>query len=383
MKRIRVLRLITWLPKGGIERKIAAVLPRLNKDLFEPHVCCIRERGPLAEELEAKGIPVHVVPFRSRLHPWSLWQLSKLTRRLGIELIHAHMYRANTPASVLSLLGAPFKVIGHYHNVGTWETWRQQQLDAYLARRRAMNLAVSEAVRRDVLGHLHLPPEKVRTLYNGVDTREYCPPSASEREALRYALGWPCDALVVVMAARLVPQKNHRFVIENARDIIRDFPNLYFVFAGSGPLEHELKELAARSEMAEHIVFLGHREDVPQILAASDISILPSSREGFSNTVLESMACGLPTVASDVGGNREIIEHTLNGFLLEMEETPAGPTPKAAQFVRFIRRLASEPALRAQIGAAARQTALRFSLDVMVEQTEKLYLELLGRGGGA
>ncbi|MGB9693064.1 MAG: glycosyltransferase family 4 protein, partial [Candidatus Sumerlaeaceae bacterium] len=287
---------------------------------------------------------------------------------------------ANTPATVLSLLGAPFKVIGHYHNIDTWETWRQLQLDAYLARQRAMNLAVSEAVRRDVMQHLKVPGDKIRTLHNGVDTREYCPASNSEREALRYALGWPSDALVVMMAARLVPQKNHRFVIENARDIIRDFPDLYFVFAGNGPLEAELKELAGQCRVAEHIVFLGHRDDVPQLLAASDMSILPSSREGFSNTVLESMACGLPTVASDVGGNREIIDHGLNGFLLEMENTGAGAMPKATQFVRLVRRLAAEPELRARIGTAARQTALRFSLDVMVEKTEKLYLELLGRG---
>jgi glycosyltransferase involved in cell wall biosynthesis len=380
MTKIRVLRLITWLPKGGIERKIAALVPRLDRDLFEPHVCCIRERGPLADELEAAGIPVHLVPFRSRLHPAGLWHLRSLIRRLGIDIVHAHMYRANTPATVLRLLGGHFRVVGHYHNVDTWETWRQRRLDAFLARRRDVNLAVSEAVRRNVIERLGLAPEKIRTLHNGVDTDEFVPVDSAGRRALREELGWPTEALVVTMAARLAPQKNHRFVIENARDLLREFPHLYFVFAGDGGLEAELRELAKRAHVEDHIVFLGMRDDMPRVLAASDISILPSSREGFSNSVLESMACGLPVVASDVGGNREIIEHGINGYLLEMEHGAAGPQPRASQFVRIVRRLAGDEGLRRRIGTAARQTALQFSLSAMVARTQELYLELMQAG---
>ncbi len=381
MSKIRVLRLITWLRAGGIERKILAIAPRLNPDLFEVHLCCLRERGPLADELEAAGVPVHVIPFRSRLHPVDLWQLQRLMRRLGTNIVHAHMYRANTPATVLKLLGSRVRVIGHYHNINTWETWRQRALDAFLARRRDVNLAVSEAVRRNVIETLHLPPEKIRTLHNGVDTQEFLPTDAARRHRVRGALGWPEDALIVMQLARLVEQKNHRFVIENVRDLLVDFPNLYFVFAGDGKLEDELRELARQKRVAEHVIFLGHREDVPEILAASDISILPSSREGFSNTVLESMACGLPVVATDVGGNREIIEHGINGFLVEMEMRDGELMPKASQFVRILRRLANEPELRERVGQAARQTALRFSLDVMLQKTEDLYLKLMGERG--
>jgi glycosyltransferase involved in cell wall biosynthesis len=379
MSKIRVLRLITWLPKGGIERKIVAVLPRLNREIFEAHICCIRERGPLADELEQLGVPVHVVPFRSRLDPIGLWRLHRLIQRHRIDIVHAHMYRANTPATALAILGERIRVIGHYHNVDTWETWRQLQLDSFLARRRDLNLAVSEAVRRNVIEKLHLAEGRIRTLYNGVDTEEFRPLSAEQRETCRQVLGLPRDALVVAMVARLVPQKNHAFVIENARDLLRDFPQMFFVFAGSGPLETELKNMAVRYGVIDHILFLGARDDVPQLLACSDMSILPSSREGFSNTILESLACGLPVVASDVGGAREVIEHGINGYLVEMEPSAAGPRPKAADFVRLVRRLAADATLRQRLGAAARETALRFSLDAMVAQTEAIYLELMGR----
>jgi glycosyltransferase involved in cell wall biosynthesis len=277
------------------------------------------------------------------------------------------------------VLGERIRVIGHYHNVDTWETWRQLQLDSFLARRRDLNLAVSEAVRRNVIEKLHLAEGKIRTLYNGVDTEEFRPLSADHRETCRQILGLPRDALVVAMVARLVSQKNHAFVIENARDLLRDFPQMFFVFAGSGPLETELKNMAVRYGVIDHILFLGARDDVPQLLACSDMSILPSSREGFSNTILESLACGLPVVASDVGGAREVIEHGINGYLVEMEPSAAGPRPKAADFVRLVRRLAADATLRQRLGGAARETALRFSLDAMVAQTEAIYLELMGR----
>lgn len=380
MKRIRVLRVITWLPQGGIERKIVSVLPRLDRHIFEPHLCCLRERGPLAKELEQQGIPLHVIPFSSRLDPRGLWKLHRLIRQMSIDIVHAHMYRANTPVTVLSLLGEKVRTIGHYHNIDTWETWRQRRLDAFLARRRDLNVAVSDAVRHNVIENLSLPEEKIVTLYNGVDTEEFRPVAEAEKESIRNQLDLPPKAIIVIMVARLVSQKNHRFVIENIRHLVRDHPNLCFVFAGGGPLEQELKEFAERLGVMRHVIFLGSRDDVPQLLAASDISILPSSREGFPNTVLESMASGLPTIASDVGGVREIIEHGINGFVLEVDTTPTGVMPKGVEFVRLVRRLASDTTLRRRVGNAARQTALRFSLDVMVKKTESLYLKLIGEG---
>lgn len=377
MNKIRVLRLITWLPLGGIERKIAAVVPRLDRELFDPHICCLRERGPLADQLEAQGIPVHVIPFHSRLDPRGLWRLARLIRRLRIDIVHAHMYRANTPATVVSMLGVDVRVIGQYHNVDTWETWRQRRLDAFLAHRRSLNLAVSEAVRLNVISTLGLDPKRVRTLYNGVDTTEFRPADPERRAMLRRALGWPQHASVIVLAARLVPQKNHAFVIEHAPEIVRDFPNAYFVFAGGGPDEQRLKELAVARRVAEHVVFLGPRDDIADVLAASDISILPSSKEGFSNTVLESMACGLPTVASDVGGNREVIDHGIDGLLLEMQDSPQGPRPHASQFVRFVRRLLADEQLRARLRANALKKIECFSLDRMVWATQEIYREVM------
>lgn len=377
MSRYRVLRMITWLPTGGIERKIAAVLPRLNRDLFEPHLCCIRERGPLADDLEQQGVPVHVIRFRNRWDPFALRRLRKLVRELDISVVHSHMYRANVPATALKVIGEHVKVVGHYHNVGTWESTRQRLLDRWLANKRDMNLAVSEAVRRDVISHLQLPPSKVRTLRNGVNLDEFHPVAAAARHAIRERLGLPASAKVVVMVARLVSQKNQSLVIESAMEVLKAVPRAHFLFVGDGPDNEALKELASVRCVRDHVTFLGKRDDVPDILAASDVSVLPSTREGFSNAVLESMACGVPVIASNVGGNAEVIDNGINGFLLDMQPAPS-PAPNASRFVRYLKRLLLEDDFRMRMGAVAHSSVEAFSIDTMVRETEQAYLDLLG-----
>lgn len=378
----RVLRMITWLPQGGIERKIAAVLPRLNREWFDVHVCCIRERGPLADELERNGIPVHVIPFRSRWDPIALWRLRRLVRRLEIHLIHSHMYRANVPATFMKMIDPAVMHVAHYHNMDTWESRSQILTDRWLASKRDLNVAVSEAVRQNLVERLHLHSHQTRTLHNCVDLDEFHPISAAGRHSIREKLGFGAQSRLVLMLARLVTQKNHALVVESIPEILAACPRAHFLFAGSGPAEGNLRELVARLGVEQAVTFLGLRNDVAQLIPACDVSVLPSTKEGFSNTVLESMACGVPMVASRVGGNGEIIDHGINGFLVDAvqrEGAARGEPPEvnAAQFVRYLKRLLTDDEYRLKIGAAARQQAENFGLDFMVEEIEQLYLELL------
>ncbi|MBX7244807.1 MAG: glycosyltransferase [Candidatus Sumerlaeaceae bacterium] len=379
MMKHRILRLITWLPNGGIERKILAVLPRLNPDLFEIQACCIREPGPLAPDLEAAGIPVHVIPFRSRWDPLALTKLSRLVERLEIKLIHAHMYRANTPATALGMWDKNVKIIGQYHNVNTWESSGQLRMDRWLAPKRAMNLAVSEAVRENVIKTLRLDPAKVRTVYNGVDTQEFRPVATARRHAIRERLGIPATAKLVAMVARLVKQKNQELVLRCVPDLVRATPRAHFLFLGGGPDENRLRQIAGELRIADNVTFLGNRDDIAEILPACDLSILPSRREGFSNTVLESMACGLPVVASDVGGNREVIDSGISGFLVDTIPSDDGADPQVSetQFLRYTRRLLIEDDFRIAMGANARDHVMKFSLGAMIQDVERLYLDLL------
>lgn len=373
--RYKILRLITWLPQGGIERKIVAVLPRLNRELFEPHLCCIRERGPLADQLEQQGVPVHVVHFGSRWDPLALWRLRGLARNLQVDLVHSHMYRSNCPATALKWFDPRLVVIGQYHNMDTWESKAQLWVDRKLAVRRDLNVTVSEAVARNVQQNLGLPDYLVRTVYNCVDLDEFHPVSAVERHAIRESIGIPVYARVVIMVARLVPQKNQRVVLESAPEILESAPKTHFLFVGGGPDEAFLKDLTRDLGIGQSVTFLGRRDDVPRLLASSDVAVLPSDREGFSNAILESMACGIPVVATDVGGNREIIDSGIDGYVVQSGDAPG--ELNQGQFVRYVKRLVSDDELRTRMSMAALGHIKQFGLDAMVHEVEQLYLELL------
>lgn len=377
MAKYRVLRMITWLPVGGIEHKIAAVLPALDRDLFEPHIVCLRERGSLADALEGAGVPVHVVRFGTRWDPFALRRLCDLVRRLKVDLVHSHMYRANVPATVLKLRMPELRVVANYHNVDTWDTWRQYRMDAWMAPRRDMNVAVSNAVRENVMRRLQLPPDRIRTLYNGIDLNSFHPVSATERHAIRAELGWPAGARIALMSARLVPQKNHDFVLRNLPEILRDAPRARVVFVGTGTEEEKLRRMAAELGVAGNVTFTGPRSDIPRLLAASDVFVLPSLKEGFSNAILEAMACGLPVVASGVGGTREVIDRGINGFVLDVERDGGTTRVNPNQFVRHMKRLLADDDHRLRLGAAALKSVRRFGLDNMVRDIEELYLDLL------
>lgn len=380
MSRHRILRLITWLPQGGIERKIVAVLPKLNRDLFEVHLCCIRERGALADDLESAGVPVHLIPFKSRLDPLALLKLRRLTRRLDISLVHSHMYRANTPATALKLINPRLAVVGQYHNVDTWETDRQVKMDRYMAGSRNMNVAVSEAVRLNVVDRLGIPEQLTTTLYNCVDLNEFKRLNPDDRNTVREELGLAPEHKIVIMVARMVTQKNHPLALDIASEITRSCPDARFLFVGGGPDEDELKARAASAGIAAKCLFLGRRDDVPRLLGASDVAILPSYKEGFSNAVLEAMACGLPVIASDVGGNGEIIEHGTNGYLLETAPDPGsrfGVAIQSSQFPRLLKRLLTDEPHRSRLSQAAWQQSRYYGIEAMVREVEQLYLEIL------
>jgi glycosyltransferase involved in cell wall biosynthesis len=374
-----ILRLITWLPAGGIERKIVAVLPRLNRDLFSPRVVCIREEGPLAADLRAAGIPVDVIPFRGRLDPWGLYHLRQYIRDQQIGLIHAHMYRASAPATVLSLLmrGMP-PVVAHYHNVNTWETGRQAMLDGLLARRR-INVAVSDAVRRNVQEKLRLTNERIRTLPNGVDTNEFRPRPPSHCAEIRQRYGLSLDSVVMVQVGRLVTQKNHSLTLRSLSHWHSQVPQLRLLLLGDGPLRSDLESQVRDLRLESWVTFAGRVDNVAEILPACDLAIMPSLREGFSNALLEAMACGVPVVASDVGGNREAVIQGESGIIVPMRTLPLGAQPELDELAwreAVSGAILSRPRM-AEMGLAARRRSEDFSIGRMVSDIEALYLEIL------
>jgi len=376
---LNILRVITWLPPGGIERKILAVLPRLNPQRFRCRVLCLRERGALADELQGAGTPVDLIAFRSRLDPRGLRRFARHLRQHEIDLVHAHMYRASVPATIAARLAGGLPVVSQVHNVGTWESRRQVWMDRFLCRWRRGLIAVSERVKRDVIETLGVAPEFVRVIYNGVDLSQFTAP-VNPAQAKK-AAGFDPDATVVLMAARLVEQKNPLGFVELARRITPRFPKTVFAIAGAGPLEDPIRREAERASLGRRFRLLGLRDPMAPVYQAADLFVLPSHKEGFSNALIEAMACGLPVAAADVGGNAEAVGAQRDGAVPPPGGEAAGlivPPGHADSLEHAVAALLSDAPLRASLAQAACRRAQRFSLDRMVADLEALYLELAG-----
>ena len=211
----------------------------------------------------------------------------------------------------------------------------------------------------------------MRVLYNGIDINEYG--SVQPNPRLRHALGIPEGNKLVVMVARLVAQKKHTRFLQALETIRNELPPASVLLVGDGKLRGELEREVETRHLGDMVSFTGHRNDIPQILALSDLSVLTSDREGFSNTVIESLAAGVPVVATDVGGNSEAIVDGECGLIVQSDDL--------AGLAGALKKVLTDDTLRHKMSQSARIHAQRFSLENMVDETRRLYLELLNERG--
>jgi glycosyltransferase involved in cell wall biosynthesis len=229
-------------------------------------------------------------------------------------------------------------------------------------------IAVSERVRRDVIDTLRLPPERVRLIYNGVEIERF-QRARAEREAVRAEGGVAPGEVVFIFAARLVNQKRCCDFIEAFGRLQRreGGERLRAWILGDGPLRYELEGQAATLAHPDRVHFFGRRDDVERWLAGADVFVLPSTKEGFSNALVEALAAGLPAVASDVGGNAEAVRNGEEGLIV--------PPLAVDALTAAMGTMAFDDAWREARSRAAAARADAFSLGRMIAAVEGLYAE--------
>ena len=369
---IRVMRVITQLSRGGVEAKLAELLPLLRQRGFEVSVCCIKEAGSLAHRFADVGIPVHVLPVRSRLHPIGILRLARFMRQQQIDIVHTHMYAANITGTVAARLARAPVIIANVHNVGKFGSRRQVLQDRILSRFRQTTVCVSERVKADYLKATGLSDERVMVIYNGVDTERFRPIWQARKPAphceVRRHFGIGEDEHVLIAAGRLIPQKSPELLISAFKIVHRSFPETRLLILGTGELCGDVVAMTDKLGLSGSVIFAGYREDIAECLAASDVFVSSSVKEGFSNVLLEALASGLPAVVTDVGGNREALRDGWEGFLCK---------PSAEDLAERIRRILGDSELRERMSKISRERAMEFSLERMAEQTAALYHRLL------
>jgi len=224
----------------------------------------------------------------------------------------------------------------------------------------------SVAVRDDVISRDHLDPLRVDLIYNGIDTRPFEAVSPM-RERIRKEMGVRPSEVVVTVIANLIPYKGHFDFLKSASIVADELPTVWFWLVGEDRgILPDLEQMARRLGIAHRVKFMGRRYDVPELLAASDLSVLPSHEEGFSNVILEAMAAGRPVVATSVGGNPEAVLDGVTGWLVP----PRSHEKLAVKMIDLLR----DPEKAKRWGERGRERAKeRFSMERMVEEHLRLY----------
>jgi glycosyltransferase involved in cell wall biosynthesis len=371
---LKALLMIGSLELGGAERQLVSLVCHLQSRGVSCHVFTLEAHGPLEPELTRAGARVYSAGLEKgdlRRRPWKILgaQLKsfRVTAQIRPSVVHAFLPLISFMGALSGrITGVPL-VITARRALGT----HQQRLPflrlldkaAY-----AMSHWVtvnSDAVKQDLVQRDRVDPGKIVRIYNGLDL---CfPSSGKRREQLRNRFGIRDGQSVVSVVANLIAYKGHLDFLQAARLVIRRHPDVVFWLIGEdrgiGPM---LKHCCQCLGLANHVRFFGQRNDVADMLRASDLSVLASHEEGFSNVILESMAEGLPVVATDVGGNAEAVEHGSTGWLV--------PARRPDLMAEKILDLLLDPQKARTWGKRGRDRVLdSFSMARMVDRHLNLY----------
>jgi L-malate glycosyltransferase len=371
---VPVLLLAQHLGQGGSERQLAEIAKALNPARFTVHVGCFRPDGFRNAELSCQGIPILHLPiysFQSVAAMRGVWRLGRYLRRHRIRLVHSFDTPMNCfAAPAARAFGTPVVLSSQRASRLLSRRWEQRVL-RFTDRLVDAVVVNCEAMRRHMMEDEGVQAEHLRICYNGLDTRIFQPLPKQRPPVLAGA------SLVIGVVCALRPEKGLPTLLEAFAKVVSGAPSaqrsgLRLLIVGSGPMLETLQEMSGKLGFKDKCHFEPSTADVALWLRAIDIFVLPSLSEALSNALMEAMACGCAVVASQVGGNPELVSDGTTGLLFE-----AG---NAAELADRLEQLIFEEDLRIRFGIAASSSMReRFSLDTSVRRMEEIYRELLAR----
>lgn len=371
MARETVLFVNHSMATGGIETLIVDMARALRMRDFAPAVAVFEGGGSLERSLGELGVAVHPLAKREGLDPFLVLRLRRLIVRAAVEVVHSHNF-STWLYTALALRGLT-RSVRHVHTEHSNVEFRARRywLERLLGRMTTYTVAVSAAVRDTMIGDIGIPPDRVRLIYNGIDTKRFAP-DAARRQSMRQALGAGPDTVVIGIVARLAAVKDHATLIHAFARLRRACTRpVQLVLVGEGPERTALEQGVAAHGLGADVRLAGEQHDTHDWLRAFDVYALSSTSEGMNLTLLEAMSTGLPVVATDVGGNPEIVRDGETGLL-----TPARDAQAMAE---TLSRLVASDTLRARMGAAGRRRVEEcFSQESMLQAYIELYRPAAG-----
>lgn len=366
-----IVHVVHSLAVGGLENGVVNLVNTAGPDLRHA-IVCLTEAGAMRYRLKPT-VEVCAIGKRPGQDLAAFLRLVKLLRKLRPAIVHSRNWATFDAIPAARLAGVRVVVHGeHGRDISDPEgrNRRRNWIRRVLAPLVSHFVTVSRDLERWLRDDVGLPADRISTIHNGVDLSRF---ARTDRLESRDKLGLPAGAIVIGTVGRLDPVKDQAALVHALAALTHAHPEALLIIAGDGPCRQDLARLVGTLGLARRVHLLGECRDVPLVLGAMDLFVLPSIAEGMSNTLLEAMAAGLPVIATRVGGNPELVEDGVNGRLVCAQDPP-GLHEAMAAYV-------DDPHLRALHGKASRERAVEcFGLDRMAEAYAGLYRRLLARG---
>jgi len=376
-RRYKIAYVIDGLSMGGAERLMTPILQHLNRKDFDAYVCALQSKdgNPMADEIRALGIPVQCLDIK-HLRDWNaLPRLIKYLNGVDADLVHTQLEFANILGNISAkLLRLPSVCTIHVMpSLDVKTKLKLHQKVEWFALRYFCDrvISVSDEARQYHINISGASSNQVITVYNGIDLSNSMNSNRElERTAVRTELGIPVDADLLTTVAVLRPQKGIQFMIRALPEVIASNPNTYYLIVGSGSHQNALIEEVNKAGLNDRVIFAGMRKDVPRLLTACDVFVLPTLTEALPTVLAEAMAAKLPIVASRVGGIPEMVTDGQNGCLVEPEDLDG----LASACIHLLKNAET----RVAMGAAGWGTVnQKFNIERQVDQLEQVYLDQL------
>jgi glycosyltransferase involved in cell wall biosynthesis len=365
LNKCKILYLALEMEMGGLQRVVNLLIRNINKDKFMPYLCCLDRGGLFYDQLDANLVSKFILGRRPGIFDIKMFgMLVRIIKDNKIDIIHSQNGCSAYSALAGRLTGV--KAVIHTDHgrlipdkkTSIWE----DRLSSYMMDR---VISVSEPLSNYLVSSVKVNNKKITTIINGVDTDKFAPLKERDKRVRRRELGLQEEANIIGTVCRLDAIKNLNLLIGSVPAILQNDPDCQFVIIGDGPQEKWLKEQSLKLKQSEKVVFMGRVAEVNRVLPVFDMYVNTSLSEGTSMTILEAMSCGLPIIASAVGGNINLVNES-NGMLFNLKD--------AEKFVDAIGAILEKAELRCEMGANSRKMVeMKFSVDRMIDKYEQLY----------
>lgn len=357
---LRVMQVVWSLVAGGSEMYAYTVAANLQTDNFTSLLCAVDQGGALEPEIQSKAIPYFVMNRRAGFDLRLIWRMVRLFQAQKIDVVHTHHFNQ----LLYSVVAAKLTGARLYHMEHSIEYLKSKKLRLAL---RLLScfcdrvIAIGSDGEEFLRTRVKIPERKLAVIRAGVDLNLY----GEAQHQARAALDLDEQAKVAVIVARLFPEKNHLMLLEAFAEVTRRVDNARLLIVGEGSQRTAIEQKIKALNLETAVQVLGVRRDVPRLLAAADLFVLSSDREGLPIAVLEAMAAGKPVVATAVGDLPEVVEDSETGRLVEAKNSLAMATA--------IIEILSDLALSSKMGATAKRAVEDYSLQAMLEKFNRLY----------